>query len=430
MNESMKVLLVGAGGREHAIAWKLAQSPRLGTLYVAPGNVGMEGCATRINIAADDVDGLLAFATAEGIDLTIVGPEQPLIAGIEDRFSAAGLAIFAPSAAAAKIEGSKAYAKELMARYGVPTGAADVFTDAGAAKSFLATLEAPYVVKADGLAAGKGVVIAERLEDACEAVDQMIGERMFGEAGQTVVIEEFLKGEEASFLVFSDGDTIVPMVSAQDHKRIFDGDQGPNTGGMGAYSPAPVMTEALIDKAMTEAMRPIIDGMRADGIPFKGILYAGLMVDGDHFKVLEFNARFGDPETQPILMRLESDLLAIFDAAAHGRLKDVPVKWSADATVCVVMASANYPESATKGCVIRGLVQADALPDVTVFHAGTAAQGDDVVTAGGRVLGVTARGTDIAQAIDKAYGAVAKIEFDGMQYRQDIGAKAARHAEA
>ena len=427
MKRPMKVLLIGGGGREHAMAWKMAQSPRLEKLYAAPGNPGIAQVAECLDIADSDIDALLAFATKEGIDLTVVGPEGPLAAGLTDRFQAAGLAVFGPSKDAARLEGSKAYSKEVMTRFGVPTAAARAFTDTAEAKEYLQQFSAPYVVKADGLAAGKGVIIAESLEQAQRAVTDMLDDNKFGDAGARVVIEEFLHGEEASFLVFSDGETIVPMVSAQDHKRIFDGDKGPNTGGMGAYSPAPVMTEALTQTAMDKVMRPVIDGLREAGTKFVGILYAGLMIDKGQIKVLEFNCRFGDPETQPLLMRLDSDLLEIFDAGARGTLDQVQVNWSDDATVCVVMASAGYPATSTKGCVIKGLADADGYDNVTVFHAGTAVSGDDLVTNGGRVLGVTARGRGLQEALDLAYNAVGRIHFDGMQVRNDIGAKAARH---
>lgn len=423
----MKVLLVGGGGREHAMAWKMAQSPLLEKLYAAPGNPGIAQVAECVDIADSDIDGLLAFATKEGIDLTVVGPEAPLAAGLTDRFHSAGLAVFGPCKDAARLEGSKAYSKEIMTRFGVPTAAARAFTDAEEAKKYLKQFTAPYVVKADGLAAGKGVIIAESLKEAENAVTDMLEDNKFGDAGARVVIEEFLKGEEASFLVFSDGETIVPMVSAQDHKRIFDGDKGPNTGGMGAYSPAPVMTEQLTQDAMDQVMRPVIDGLREMGTPFVGILYAGLMIHEGKLKVLEFNCRFGDPETQPLLMRLDSDLLEIFAAGAKGTLDQVRVNWSDDATVCVVMASAGYPATSTKGCVIKGVDDADSYDNVTVFHAGTAVNGDDLITNGGRVLGVTARGAGIQEAIDLAYNAVGRITFEGMQVRTDIGAKAARH---
>ncbi len=427
MLRTLKVLLVGGGGREHAMAWKMVRSPMLGRLFVAPGNAGiaaMSQAAECVDIAADDVEQLLSFATTERIDLTVVGPEAPLIAGLTDRFTAAGLTVFGPTAAAARIEGSKAYAKALMTRLGVPTAASRAFTDAGEARAYLKSLPGPYVVKADGLAAGKGVVIASELAEAEAAVADMLEGGAFGEAGRTVVVEEHLTGEEASFLVFTDGTTVVPMVGAQDHKRIHDGDKGPNTGGMGAYSPAPVLTDALADRVLNEVMRPVIDGLKDEGSPFCGVLYAGLMIDRDAFKVLEFNARFGDPETQPILVRLESDLLEICDAAARGRLDPVDVRWSPNAAVCVVMASAGYPARATKGDLITGIEDAEAYEGVTVFHAGTARAGDGIVTAGGRVLGVTATAPDIRAAVDLAYNACGRIRFAGMQFRRDIGARA------
>jgi phosphoribosylamine---glycine ligase len=428
MQRSLKVLLVGGGGREHAMAWKIARSPLLGRLFAAPGNAGiaaMSEFAECVDIAADDVDQLLSFATRERIDLTIVGPEAPLTQGLADRFTAAGLTVFGPTAAAARIEGSKMYAKALMHRLGVPTAASRAFTDLGTARAHLKSLPGPYVVKADGLAAGKGVVIARELAEAEAAVADMLEGGAFGAAGRTVVIEEHLTGEEASFLAFTDGTTVVPMVGAQDHKRIHDGDRGPNTGGMGAYSPAPVLTDALAERVLSEVMRPVVKALAAEGHPFCGVLYAGLMIDGDQYKVLEFNARFGDPEAQPILVRLESDLLEICDAAARGRLSQVEVRWSPNAAVCVVLASAGYPARATKGDVITGIEDAEAYEGVTVFHAGTARQGDDIVTAGGRVLGVTATAPDIRAAIDLAYNACGRIRFSGMQFRRDIGARAA-----
>jgi phosphoribosylamine--glycine ligase len=424
MQRNLKVLLVGGGGREHAMAWKIARSPLLGKLFVAPGNAGIAQVAECVDIAPDDVENLLSFATTEHIDLTIVGPEAPLIAGLADRFTAAGLTVFGPTAAAARIEGSKAYAKALMTRLGVPTAASRAFTDAAEARAYLKTLPAPWVVKADGLAAGKGVVIVEDLPQAEAAVADMLEGNAFGDAGHTVVIEEHLTGEEASFLVFTDGTTVVPMVGAQDHKRIHDGDKGPNTGGMGAYSPAPVLTDALARRVLDEVMRPVIDGLKEEGSPFCGVLYAGLMIDGSEFKVLEFNARLGDPETQPILVRLESDLLEICDAAARGRLDQVEVRWSSDAAVCVVMASSGYPARATKGDAITGIEDAESYEGVTVFHAGTARAGDGLVTAGGRVLGVTATAPDIRAAIDLVYNACGRIRFAGMQFRRDIGARA------
>jgi phosphoribosylamine--glycine ligase len=426
MKHGLKVLLVGGGGREHALAWKLSRSPLLEKLYAAPGNPGIARHAECVDIPVDDVERLLHFAQARHVDLTVVGPEAPLIAGLADRFRAAGLHVFGPSAAAARIEGSKAFSKEIMTRHGVPTAAARAFTSAPEAREHLRALSPPYVVKADGLAAGKGVVIADSLEAAEAAVNDMLEGNAFGAAGSRVVIEEHLKGEEVSFLAFTDGETIIPMVGAQDHKRIFDGDKGPNTGGMGAYSPAPVLTSALADRVMDTVMRPVVDGLKAEGTPYVGVLYAGLMIDGGAVKVLEFNARFGDPEAQPLLTRLDSDLLAVCYAGARGVLQEAPVTWSPDAAVCVVLASAGYPGTATKGTAITGIEAAEAYEGVRVFHAGTAMHHGHLVTAGGRVLGVTATAPGIPAAIDLAYNAVSRIRFEGMQYRRDIGARAVR----
>jgi phosphoribosylamine--glycine ligase len=424
MKHALKVLLVGGGGREHALAWRLSRSPMLGKLYAAPGNPGIARHAECVDIPADDVERLLHFAQRERIDLTVVGPEAPLMAGLADRFRASGLAVFGPSAAAARIEGSKAFSKEVMTRCGVPTAAARAFTSAAEAGGYLKTMTPPYVVKADGLAAGKGVIIAETLDQALAAVHDMLEGGAFGEAGRRVVVEEHLKGEEVSFLAFTDGETIVPMVGAQDHKRIYDGDRGPNTGGMGAYSPAPVLTDALAARVMDEVMRPVVEGMKAQGIPYVGVLYAGLMLDGGRIQVLEFNARFGDPEAQPILTRLDTDLLAICEAGARGALHEVPVKWSSDAAVCVVLASAGYPATATKGTVITGIDVAEGYAGVQVFHAGTALKDGRLVTAGGRVLGVTATAPGVRAAVDLAYNAVGRIHFEGMQFRRDIAARA------
>jgi phosphoribosylamine--glycine ligase len=426
MKHGLKVLLVGGGGREHALAWKLSRSPLLEKLYAAPGNPGIAQHAECVDIPADDVERLLHFAQARHVDLTVVGPEAPLIAGLADRFRTAGLHVFGPSAAAARIEGSKAFSKEIMTRHGVPTAAARAFTSAPEARDHLRALSPPYVVKADGLAAGKGVVIADTLEAAEAAVNDMLEGNAFGDAGSRVVIEEHLRGEEVSFLAFTDGETIIPMVGAQDHKRIFDGDNGPNTGGMGAYSPAPVLTSSLADRVMDTVMRPVVDGLKAEGTPYVGVLYAGLMIDGGAIKVLEFNARFGDPEAQPLLTRLDSDLLAVCYAGARGVLQEAPVTWSPDAAVCVVLASAGYPGTATKGTVIDGIQAAEAYEGVRVFHAGTAMSQGRLVTAGGRVLGVTATAPGIPAAIDLAYNAVSRIHFEGMQYRRDIGARAVR----
>lgn len=419
----MKVLVVGGGGREHALVWKLAQSNRVDKLYAAPGNVGMENLAECLPVAADDIDGLVQIAKEKEIDLTVVGPEQPLTMGIVDRFNEAGLRCFGPNKKAAELEGSKAFSKNLMKKYNIPTAAYDVFTDVKAAKAFLQTLSMPCVIKADGLAAGKGVIIAETIGDAESTIDDMLQGSTFGEAGHRIVIEEFLVGQEVSVLAFADGERVVPMVSSQDHKRIFDNDEGPNTGGMGAYSPAPMYTPELAQKVMETIVRPTIAAMKAEGRPFTGILYTGLMLTEDGPKVLEYNARFGDPETQPVLMRMENDLVDVFEKAIDGHLNDVTLSWQDDAAVCVVLAAHNYPQSPRKGDVINGL-DYDFSDNVMVFHAGTKRKDDSIVTNGGRVLGVTARGASIKDAIKEAYNAVAHINFDGMQYRSDIGAKA------
>lgn len=421
----MKVLVIGSGGREHALVWKLAQSELVEELYAAPGNPGMVGEATLVDISADDLAGLLAFAKDKGVDLTVVGPEAPLCAGITDMFEAEGLLVAGPTEYAAQLEGSKRFAKEAMERFGVPTAGFQVFKDAAAAKEYVKTASRPLVVKADGLAAGKGVLLCEGVAEGQAACAQIMEERAFGSAGDEVVIEEWLRGEEASFLVFTDGQTIVPMPSSQDHKAIGEGDVGLNTGGMGAYSPAPVVTPEVERKAMERVIRPMIEGMTAEGHPFKGILYAGLMIDeaGDPY-VLEFNTRFGDPECQPLLMRLESDLADILYKLAQGRLHEAEVVWSQRPTVCVVLASGGYPESYEKGKLISGMEDAAGVPDVIVFHAGTGLADGELVTAGGRVLGVTALGDTVAQAIDTAYQAVEKISWDGMYYRRDIGHRA------
>ncbi|MFZ5634681.1 MAG: phosphoribosylamine--glycine ligase, partial [Bacillota bacterium] len=378
-----------------------------------------------VEIAADDVEKLLAFAREEGINLTVVGPEAPLMAGIVDAFRAEGLRIFGPTRAAAELEGSKALAKDLMAKYNIPTAAYRVFTEAEPAKAFIRQLGAPCVVKADGLAAGKGVIVARTLAEAEAAVDLIMGERAFGSAGDRVVVEEYLEGQEVSILAFTDGRTVIPMVSAQDHKRIFDGDQGPNTGGMGAYSPAPIYTPEVAAVVEREILLPTIQGMAADGRPYQGVLYAGLMLTKDGPKVLEYNARFGDPETQAVLPRLETDLVEIMEAVIDGRLDEIQIQWKPEAAVCVVMAAEGYPGPITKGDEIQGLAEAEAA-GALVFHAGTRAEGERILTAGGRVLGVTALGANIEEAIQKAYQGVECISFRGMQYRRDIGAKALR----
>jgi phosphoribosylamine--glycine ligase len=425
----MKVLVVGGGGREHSLVWKLNQSPRVTQVFCAPGNAGIAREGTVVPIDVTDIEGLVKFATDEGIDLTCVGPELPLTLGIVDAFEAAGLRIFGASKAAAEIEGSKVFTKDLLAKYNIPTGTYGVFTDVEAAKAHLDEVGAPIVVKADGLAAGKGAIVCMTIEEAVEALELCMVQRAFGEAGDTVVIEEFLTGEEASFLAFSDGKTVLPMATSQDHKPIFDGDKGPNTGGMGAYSPAPVVTPELFDQAMNEIMIPTVKAMAAEGRPYKGVLYAGLMIEDGKARVLEFNARFGDPEAQPLFMRMDGDLVEVMEAAIEERLDDVELNWQDDATICVVMASGGYPGDYENGKVISGIDNADAVEGVKVFHAGTAEKDGQIVTAGGRVLGVTARGKDIPQAIERAYEACALITWDGAQYRTDIGAKALKFFE-
>jgi phosphoribosylamine--glycine ligase len=420
----MKVLVVGGGGREHALVWKVAQSPRVTKVFAAPGNAGMAQSAECVPIKAEDISGLLAFAREEKVDLTIVGPEGPLSMGIVDEFERAGLRVFGPSRQAAEIEANKAFTKDLMRKYGIPSAAYGTFTDRAKAEAYVRSQGAPIVVKAAGLAAGKGVVVAETVEEALNAVDLIMGQKAFGAAGDTVVIEECLRGEEASFMAFTDGRTVVPMASSQDHKRIFDADRGPNTGGMGAYSPAPVVTREIEQIAMEQVMVPTVRAMEKEGRLFKGVLYAGLMIHHGAAKVLEFNARFGDPETQPILARLESDLIDVIEAILAGTLDSTPISWRPDSAVCVVMASGGYPGSYEKGKAISGLDKAAAVKNVVVFHSGTALKGGVVVTDGGRVLGVTGLGSSVAAAIETAYAGVREIAFDGAHFRRDIGARA------
>lgn len=418
----MKVLVVGSGGREHALCWKIAQRPDT-EVYVAPGNIGMVDVATLVNIKVDDIAGLVDFAKAEGIDLTVVGPELPLTLGIVDAFQEAGLACFGPNKAAAKLEGSKAFSKELMKKYGIPTAAFDTFTDVDKAKAFVDEIGVPCVVKADGLAAGKGVIICMTREEADKAIEDMLTDHAFGDASATIVIEEYMVGPEVSVLAFADGKTVLPMVSAQDHKRIFDGDKGPNTGGMGAYSPAPVYTEALSAEVNKTIIEPTIAAMAAEGTPFTGILYTGLMLTEKGPRVLEYNVRFGDPETQPIMVRMKSDIVELFQACVDGKLDEAVLEWHDEAAVCVIMASGGYPSSSEKGVPIHGLDDI-AAEEAIVFHSGTAEKDGEIVTNGGRVLGVTAKDATIKGAIDKAYAAVEKINFDHMQFRRDIGARA------
>ncbi len=423
----MKVLVIGGGGREHALAWKLAQSPRVQQVFVAPGNGGTARDANLKNVPLTDVAALRDWALAEKIALTVVGPEQPLAAGVVDDFRQHGLRIFGPSRAAAQLESSKAFSKAFMQRHGIPTAAYDTFTDAAAARAYVDRLGAPIVVKADGLAAGKGVVVAQTVAEAHAAIDDMLGGNQLGvahnEGGARVVIEEFLHGEEASFIVLCDGKNVLPLATSQDHKRLLDGDAGPNTGGMGAYSPAPVVTPDIHACAMREIILPTVRGMEQDGVPFTGFLYAGLMIDAQgHPRTLEFNTRMGDPETQPILMRLKSDLLEVLLAATAGKLDTVQLQWDRRVALGVVMAAHGYPQAPRKGDVIVDLpaVQDDAM----VFHAGTVLDGDQVKTAGGRVLCVTVLADSVKQAQVRAYDVARQIHFDGAQYRRDIGHRA------
>jgi phosphoribosylamine--glycine ligase len=420
----MKVLVVGSGGREHALVWKIAQSPKVSRIYCAPGNAGISEQATLVPIKANDLNGLLEFALKEKIDLTVVGPEDPLTEGIVDLFELKGLSIFGSSKKAAEIEGSKAFAKEMMRKYHIPTGSYQIFGDPKEAKNYIRKLGAPVVVKADGLAAGKGVIVCNSVENAIQSVDRIMVERIFGEAGNRVVVEEYLVGEEASYIAFTDGKVILPMASSQDHKPIFDEDRGPNTGGMGAYSPAPVVTDQVHEGILERILRPIIQGMGEEGRPYKGVLYAGLMIHDGHPKVLEFNARFGDPETQPVLMRMKGDIIPILEACIKGNLSGCEIEWDSRASVCVVMASRGYPGDYEKGKPIAGLKEVSKMEGIFVFHAGTALKDGQMVTNGGRVLGVTGLGKDIPRAIEKAYEAVKRISWEGVHYRTDIGQKA------
>ena len=422
----MKILIIGGGGREHALAWKIAQSPRVEKVFVAPGNAGTarESKCENVAVQAEDVGGLLTFAQGNKIDLTIVGPEIPLVLGVVDRFKAAGLRCFGPTKAAAQLEGSKAFAKDFLARHKIPTAAYGNFTDVVAAESFIKKMGAPIVVKADGLAAGKGVIIAQTVDEASAAVRDMLAGNAFGEAGHRVVVEEFLEGEEASFIVMVDGDHILPLATSQDHKRVGDGDTGPNTGGMGAYSPAPVVTPALHARVMREVIEPTVRGMKAEGCPYTGFLYAGLMIGRDGVpKVLEYNCRFGDPETQPVMLRLQSDLVALIEAALDGRLDKIEATWDPRPALGVVMAAGGYPGAYKKGDAISGLPATDA-PDAKVFHAGTALKDGSVVTSGGRVLCVTALGATVGAAQKRAYEVARRISWNGAHYRTDIGYRA------
>ena len=420
----MKILVIGGGGREHALVWKLRQSPRVEKIYVAPGNDGIGESAELAPIAVDDIEKLAAFAEKNRVDLTVVGPELPLTLGIAELFQQRGLKIFAPAREAARLEGSKAFAKEMLRENKIPTAAFATFSDAAAAKKYLGELEPPYVVKADGLAAGKGVLICASRAEAAAAIEDVLMRRVFGAAGDKVVVEEFLEGEEASFIVLTDGEHILPLASSQDHKRVFDNDQGPNTGGMGAYSPAPIVTPAIHRRIIDEILRPLLAGLKRRGIVYRGTLYAGLMLTADGPKVLEFNARFGDPECQPLMVRLKSDLVPLIEATIESRLDKVEAEWHDDPAVCVVLTAGGYPGDYAKGKEIHGLDRLKDWQSGAVFHAGTVKKDGRWLTSGGRVLGVTARGRDIAAAAAEAYRAVAEIHWEGMHYRKDIAKKA------
>ena len=418
----MKVCVIGSGGREHALAWRLSISPSVTKVYAIPGSAAMSDCAELVGIDWEQSDHLIHFLKDNQVDLVVVGPEAPLVAGLADVLNKAGIPVFGPSKAAAQLEGSKVFAKDLMKKYNIPTAAYGVFHKVDEAKDFIAQTGAPIVVKADGLAAGKGVVVAMTTEEANAAVEDMLSGNRFGDAGSTVVIEEFMEGEEASLLAFVDGKTVVPMIASQDHKRIFDGDKGPNTGGMGTYAPAPVLTDALRDEAMKAILEPMVEAMQKEGMPYVGCLYAGLMITLQGPKVVEFNARFGDPETQVVLPLLDSDLGQIMMACATGTLTTDMVKWKDSSAACVILASKGYPETASKGDIIYGDIK--QYDTTIVFHSGTKLVGDEYVTNGGRVLGVVGLGKDLRTALDRAYGRIEHIDFEGMQYRTDIGVKA------
>ncbi len=426
----MKVLLLGSGGREHALAWKLAQSPHLSALYIAPGNPGTARLGTNVALSLEDPAGIVAFAKRQAIDLTVVGPEAPLVAGVVDCFQEAGLRIAGPTRAAARLEGSKAFTKRFLRDHHIPTADFEIYDDPEAAEEDLrdGRFAFPAVVKADGLAAGKGVMICQDLEDAVDAVRRIMIERWFGEAGSQVVVEEFLHGEEASFMVFSDGVRAVPMVASQDHKAAHEGDQGPNTGGMGAYSVDTILSPEQQRRVMDRIIQPTIDGMAEAGTPFRGVLYAGLMLTASGPKVLEYNVRFGDPETQAVLPRLRSDLLEVLAAAADGDLSGVRLEWSPEAAVCVVLASRGYPGKYPVGQEISGIEMAEEDPRTTVFHAGTRLEDGKLVVAGGRVLGVTATGANLEAAIMNVYESINRIHFRDMYYRRDIAAKGLKSA--
>ncbi|WP_457804793.1 phosphoribosylamine--glycine ligase [Vibrio cholerae] len=428
----MQVLIIGSGGREHALAWKVAQNPQVDTIYVAPGNAGtaLEHKVQNVNIGITDIPALVAFAQDKAIELTIVGPEAPLVIGVVDAFRATGLPIFGPTQGAAQLEGSKAFTKDFLARHNIPTAAYANFTEIEPALAYVREKGAPIVVKADGLAAGKGVIVAMTLQEAEDAIQDMLAGNAFGSAGSRVVVEEFLDGEEASFIVMVDGENVLPMATSQDHKRVGDADTGPNTGGMGAYSPAPVVTQDVHDRVMREVIYPTVRGMAAEGNPYTGFLYAGLMIDSTGApKVIEYNCRFGDPETQPIMMRLQSDLVELCQAAIAGKLDQVESKWDPRASIGVVLAAGGYPGDYTKGEVISGLPTQESAGQ-KVFHAGTETQGDQVVTNGGRVLCATALGNTVLEAQQRAYQLADQIHWNGMFCRRDIGYRAIAREQA
>lgn len=421
----MRVLVIGSGGREHTLVWKLAKSPKVKKIYCAPGNGGIAKQAELVDIKQDDVEGLLKFAKAEKIDLVIVGPEIPLALGIVDLFQSEGIRIFGPTKELAKIESSKVFAKELMRKYNVPTADFKIFKDSEEAKDYVRTKGTPIVIKADGLAFGKGVIVAKEKEEALGAIANIMDFKLFGSAGDMVIIEDCLQGEEVSILVVSDGSDFVSLPSSQDHKRIFDEDRGPNTGGMGAYSPAPIVTNDIYEEIKADIITPIIKGLASEGKPYKGVLYAGLMITKDGPQVLEFNVRFGDPEAQAILPRLNTDLVDVIEAAIDGKLNELgQLEWRNEPCVCVVMASGGYPGDYKKALEIKGTKELEGLEDIMVFHAATKIKDGKLLTNGGRVLGVTAAGGDIEDAINKAYRATSKINFENAYYRKDIGSKA------
>jgi phosphoribosylamine--glycine ligase len=420
----MKILVIGSGGREHALIWKLSQSSEVDNIYCAPGSAGIAEFAELVAIAPHQIDKLADYAAKHKIDLTVVGPELPLTLGITDLFESRGLKIFGPNRDAAQLEGSKAFAKKIMTENRIPTAAAGIFSDAQSATRYLDQNPAPYVVKADGLAAGKGVLICASREEALSAIDEIIVKKAFGQAGDRVVIEECLQGEEASFMVLTDGDYVLPLPSSQDHKRVFDNDQGPNTGGMGAYSPAPVVTKSIEDRVLREVVTPLMAGLKRQGIVYRGVIYVGLMMTNSGPKVLEFNARFGDPECQVIMMRLKSDLVPLLQATVDGTLRTVRPEWYPDPAVCVVLSAGGYPGSYETGKEIRGLEKLKDWPKGFVFHAGTSKESGRWQTTGGRVLGVTARGHSLAAAVQEVYQGVNAISWDGMNYRRDIARRA------